>query len=220
MACTRSSDIGIPLFDGSDYFNWKVRMMKFLQFKKCKDVVQRKVSENDDVEKWEEKDIQATNYIYGTITNKQLEYIHECETAFDIITKFDAMYLKTSTSVQIVCRNNLECVKLKNYPDVNIFFNDFEKYVNELKHAGATVTEQEKLNYMLRALPSNYSHIGDLIDVLPEKDRTVDYLKSKIKSKLLEEKNDYKDCAPAEKSNAFKIETSKLGPQGNVCYNC
>ncbi|KFM58006.1 hypothetical protein X975_11210, partial [Stegodyphus mimosarum] len=73
---------------------------------------------------------------------------------------------------------------------------------------------------MLRALPSSYSHIGDLIDVLPEKDRTVDYLKSKIKSKLLEENNDHEDCAPAEKSSAFKIERSKSAPQGNGCYNC
>lgn len=36
---------------------------------------------------------------------------------------------------------------------------------------------------MLKSLPKNYSHIGDLTDVLPEKDRTVDSLKSKIKLK-------------------------------------
>jgi len=88
-----------------------------------------------------------------------------------------------------VCRNNLENIKLKNYVDVCLFFDDFEKAVNELKQAGAVITEQEKLNYMLKSLPQNYSHIGDLMDVLSEQERTVDYLKSKIKLKSVEEKS-------------------------------
>lgn len=48
------------------------------------------------------------------------------------------------------------------------------------------VSETEKLNYILKALPVSYSHIGDLIDVLPEGERPVDYLKSKIKLKHTE----------------------------------
>ena len=40
--------------------------------------------------------------------------------------------------------------------------------------------------YMSKAVPSTYSHIGDLIDVFAEKERTVEYLKSKIKLKSLE----------------------------------
>ena len=48
------------------------------------------------------------------------------------------------------------------------------------------VSETEKLNYMLKALPENYSYISDLIDVMPEHERTVDYLKSKIKLKKTE----------------------------------
>jgi len=45
--------------------------------------------------------------------------------------------------------------------------------VNELKQAGAVITEQEKLNYMLKSLPQNYSHIDNLMDVLPEQERTL-----------------------------------------------
>ena len=96
------------------------------------------------------------------------------------------MYLNKSTALQIVCRHDLELIKLKNYSEVSLFFDDFEKAVNELKQAGAVVTETEKLNYMLKALPENYGYIGDLIDVLPERERTVDYLKSKIKLKRTE----------------------------------
>lgn len=60
----------IPLFNGSDYSNCKLRMFKFLQFKKCENVVLRARINTDDY-KWDERDIQATNYIYSPITNKQ-----------------------------------------------------------------------------------------------------------------------------------------------------
>ena len=43
------------------------------------------------------------------------------------------------------------------------------------------MSEQEKLNYLLRALPNSLNHIGDLVDVLPEQERTVDYVINKIK---------------------------------------
>jgi len=127
------------------------------------------------------------------------------------------MYIKKSTALQIVRRNNLENIKLKNYVDVCLFFDDFEKAVNELKQAGAVITEQEKLNYMLKSLPQNYSHIGDLMDVLPEQERTVDYLKSKIKLKSAEEKS---NDASNDKSNVFKAEAKTSFQNNSKCYGC
>ena len=83
----------VPIFDGKDYTNWKIRIYKFLQFKKCKEVVMREKTPTDKHD-WEEKDIVAVNYIYSAITNKQLEYISDLDTAYQIIKKFDEMYLK------------------------------------------------------------------------------------------------------------------------------
>ncbi|KAG5866162.1 hypothetical protein JTB14_023613 [Gonioctena quinquepunctata] len=125
------------------------------------------------------------------------------------------MYQTKSTVLQIVCRHNLEIIKLKTYEEVSLFFDDFERAVNELKQAGAVIREQETLNYILKSLPQNYSHIGDLIDVLPEKERTVDYLKSKIKLKNAEEKS---SGVSKDNSNAFQTET-RIASQKN-CFNC
>lgn len=218
MASIKIEDIVIPVFDGVGYQSWRKRMIKFLEFKKCKNVAIRRKASSDKAEDWTEADIKATNYIYGAISNKQLEYIAELDTAFSIINKFDEMYLKESTALQIVRRNKLENIKLSNYTEVHKFFNDFKKAVNELKAAGAAVTEQEKLRYMLKALPSNYSHIGDLIDVMPEVERTVEYLKSKIQLKTIEEKNQTKEEETANnsinKSNVFVTETKEN------CFQC
>jgi hypothetical protein len=76
-----------------------------------------------------------------------LEFVSEGETAYDTIRKFDEMYLKEPATLQIVYRNRLERMKLSNYSDSATFFSEFEKAVNELKNACATVKKKEKLNY-------------------------------------------------------------------------
>lgn len=125
------------------------------------------------------------------------------------------MYLKELTALQIMCRNTLGNIKLKNYSEVTTFFDEFEKATNELKAAGAKVTKQEKLPYMIITLTHTYSYISDLIDVLPEDQRTVEFLKEKRKLKSIEEQN--KDDKPDEnpvKSNAFVTERK------DGCYHC
>ncbi|KAK9293483.1 hypothetical protein QLX08_011590 [Tetragonisca angustula] len=130
MAYVKMDDVVIPVFD---YRNWKKCMLKFLQYKKCKLVVDRSKSAGDSSAEWDEMDIKAVNYIYSAINNKQLKYIDALDTAYEIIKKFDKMYLGESTALQIVCRNNVDAVKLKNYTDVTIFFDEFKKAVNDLK---------------------------------------------------------------------------------------
>ena len=110
-----------------------------------------------------------------------MEFIDEVTTSYRILKKLDKLYLRESTALQICVRKKLERIKLKDYTETSEFYSDFEKSIIELKNAGAKVTEKEKLNYMLRTLPSSLSHIGDLIDVLPERDQTVDYVINKIK---------------------------------------
>ncbi|CAH2097575.1 unnamed protein product [Euphydryas editha] len=205
------NEISIPLFDGADYSNWKIRILKFLQYRGCLEVVKREKCKSDD-SSWDEKDVQTTNYIYSAISNKQLEYICEEDTSYKILKKFDKMYIKKSTALQIVCRHKLENVKSKNYSELTLFFDDFEKAINELKQTGATIQEQQKLNYMLKALPENYSYIGDLIDVLPEAERTVDYLKSKLKLKNADNASDT--------SNVFRAEAKSSNQNNLNCFGC
>ena len=82
------NDMNVPIFDGKDYTNWKIRIYKFLQFKKRKYVVMREETPTDK-DDWEEKDIDSVNYIYSAIANKQLQYISDLDTAYKIIKIFD-----------------------------------------------------------------------------------------------------------------------------------
>ena len=176
----------IPIFDREDYGMWKQRITMFLRYKEC-EIVTTRVKTETDSEDWDKKDLKAINIIYSAITNRQLKYIREENTAYEIVKKFNEMYLKESTALQIVCRRRLEKIRLENYSDSASFFSDFERLINELKRAGGQVSEREKLNYMLNTLPEEYSYIADIIDALKEENQTVAYVKHKIE--IAEEKN-------------------------------
>ena len=141
--------------------------------------------------------------------------------------KLDKIYLRESTALQICVRNKLERVKLKDYTETSEFYSDFEKLIIELKNAGATVSKKEKLNYLLRTLPSSLSYIGDLIDVIPEGDQTVDYVINKIKMHEERERDENPNSRNKSlNSNVFKSEIKrdrtcyKCGKNGHYQYEC
>ena len=201
MSTAKCDDIVVPIFDGSDYKLWKQRMIVLLKYKKCVKPIERAQAATDTAATWLDMDIKAMNYLYSALSNRQLEYVTELGTSFEIISKLDSLYDKPSTALQILCRNSLENIKLQDFTDIDQFFNKFEKAANDLKAAGASLSEDEKLNYMLKSLPAEYSHIGDSIDVVPEDQKTVEYLKNKIRLKSLEQKHLFKE--EKQQSNTF-----------------
>ena len=84
--------------------------------------------------------------------------------------KFVEMYMKESTALQLCIRRRLDMMRLKDFEESSSFFTEFEKTINELKSAGANVSEREKLDYMLKTLPESLIYIDDLIDSLKESD--------------------------------------------------
>ena len=201
-------EIMIPIFDGEDYDMWKQRITTFLRYKEC-EIVSTRVKTETDSEDWNKKDLKAINIIYSAITNRQLEYIREEKTAYEIVKKFDEMYLKESTALQIVCRRRLEKIRLDNHSNTASFFSDFEKLINELKYAGTQMSEWEKLNYMLNTLLEEYSYIADIIDALKDEDQTVVYVKNKIE--IAEKKN---------KCNRGEMHTNAFSVKKKGCFRC
>lgn len=199
-----------------------------LKLKKCEETCKRVRQQNENAENWNQKDLKAVNYIYSALSNKQIEFINDEETAYKIIKKLDKLYLKVSTALQIFVRNKLEKIKLKDYSEVSEFFSNFEKLIIELKNAGAQVTEKEKLNNLLRTLPSSLSYIGDFIDVMAKEDRTADFVKDKMKMHDLRDKEKKQnEKSRGASTNAFLIEKKKdkkscykCGKEGHLQYQC
>ena len=73
MTYVKTNDILIPVFDGSDYQNWKKQILILFQCRKYKVVVNRLIITTDVSEDWMEMNIKAMNYMCSAISNKQLE---------------------------------------------------------------------------------------------------------------------------------------------------
>lgn len=207
-------DVTLPIFDGVNYSSWKLRLLTLLEYKECNEpaITMTFVPGKDEKAEaiWKKKDLKARTILMSTISDKQLEYISECKTAYEMIRKFDKMYLTQSTAMQIICRGKIEEIKLNNYGTLEDFFVDFEKTINAFKVAGGKIDEPEKLRYLLRALPPSYSYIGDFLDVIPEEQRTVDYVRSKIKEKNI-------TSGDSDEKNNVSTFTAKTKPRCFVC---
>lgn len=103
----------LPIFDGNDYSTWKKRITVFLRMKKCEKVIQRERIATDNEATWNDTDLKAMNYIYSALSNRQMEFVNEETTSYEIIKKLDKLYLRESTALQICVRNKLERIKLK-----------------------------------------------------------------------------------------------------------
>jgi len=93
---------------------------------------------------------------------------------------------------------------IRNDEESSTFFTEFEKLMNESKSAGATVTQREKLNYMLRMLSDSLNYVGDLIDALKDTDQTCEFLKNKIIMWEAREKEN--NCQNHSRKSALKSE--------------
>ncbi len=222
MSFFRSDDVTIPLFNVVDYEKWKYRMLLFLQLKKCKEVAVRRQAETDKAEEWNLMEVKAQNYIVSAVTNEQLELVFNETTTLGMLTKFDSLYLKQSTALQIISRRKLEAIRLEDGADPAKFFNDFEKAVNDLKAAGGSVTEDEKANYMIPALPESLAHLGDLVDVIDkEKENVLEYLKYKISVKAKTNGGSSTTTDSGVNSQVFAAASGGKGVYGSLtCYRC
>ena len=186
------------------------KILLYLNWKKCNESATReKLNTETQADGRKKPKSDELHLLY--ITNEQLEFVGDEDTTLKIMKKFDQMYLKESTALQICSRNRIDRMKLKDFDDSATFFTEFEKLINELKSAGAKVSEQEKLDYMLKTPPNSISYVGDLIDSIQEGDRTREFLKNKI---TMWEKQSPSD------SGKKKSSVSKTGKKDIQCFGC
>ena len=215
----------LQVFDGTHYDKWKYKLKLFLEFKECSEVIEHdaRPSTIEEVE-WKKKEIKAKNYIVNSMTNTQLELIISEETAKKMVAKLDENYLVKSSAVKLLCKRKLLDLKMEESENPTDFYNNFEKLVNELKNAGENVTKEDKLNYFLLTLPESMSHMVDIVDALAEKDKTVEFVKSKLelefKKKHGESENSRSSAFTFEKRKEDKRTCYVCGSVGNIQYDC
>ena len=77
------------------------------------------------------------------------------------------------------------------------------------------MTKQDKLNYYLLALPESMSYIVDIVDALPENEKTVEYVKSKLALEIQKRQS----TSENPRSNVF-VFGKKKEEKKKTCYVC
>ena len=132
-----------------------------------------------------------------------------------MVAKLNENYLVKSSAVKLLCKRKLLDLKMDESENPTDFYNNFEKLVNELKNAGENVTKEDKLNYFLLTLPESMSHMVDIVDALAEKDKTVEFVKSKLEFEFKKRHGESENS----RSNAFTFEKNKH-QENRTCYVC
>ena len=117
--------------------------------------------------------------------------------------------------MKLLCKGRLLDLKMEESQNPIDFYNDFERLVNELKNAGENVTKEDKLNFFLLKLPESMSRMVDIEDALAEKDKTVEFVKSKLE---FEFKKKHGESENSRSQASFTFEKRKEDKR--ICYVC
>lgn len=139
-------DVNVHIFDGSNYSNWKSRLLLVLEFKECLGPAEGDKPENTQQAFWDKMDLKARVIITSSVADSQMEYINKFKTAKEMIATFDKMYSAESTPLQMHHRGELEELKFKNFKTEEEFFLKYEQSCNKFIASGGKLDEKKKLD--------------------------------------------------------------------------
>lgn len=179
----KENTLVIPFDKNISYEDWRNKFMYLLRFKKCLPVVQHG-ERPDSIKEADWKD-QEDKVMYYFSLALSASIMADMQKPKEIMDKLDSIYLKKSEAKQLLIERQLNLMKLKENAsknEIEIFFQEFNKKINELRLAGGDVSRKRKLSFLIMALPKNCRHLVDDLDSLPEQNRTVEYIQEKLMS--------------------------------------
>lgn len=235
----------VPLFDGTNYNNWKFRIEILLEELSLKEHIEIQIL--DDRKKHEEtqeaynlrmanlkkKDTKCKSHIIQRIADSYLEYAKDKLTAFDIWTELQHVFERRGVASQLLLRKQLLLMKFKSSAEsLSSHFLRFESLVRELKSTGANMEETDIVCHLLLTMPSEYDVVVTALETLNMESLTLRF----VKNRLLDEeckrkgsgkstKNDmpHSTAFTSSANNDRKINTKDTGNKPRFkyrCYNC
>lgn len=233
----------VPLFDGTNYNNWKFRMEILLEKLSLRDHIESQVLDGEAktgeaaevfrarMVSLRKKDTKCKSQIVQRIADSHLEYAKNKLTAFDIWMELRNVFERRGVASQLLLRKKLLLMKFKpSAESLSSHFLKFESLVRELKSTGANMEETDIVCHLLLTMPSEYDVIVTALETLSKESLTLSF----VKNRLLDEESKRKGTGKsmkneAQHSTAFTSSTNENGKNtrdtGNKqfnyrCYNC
>jgi hypothetical protein len=170
------------LKDGANFQNWKYRITLILEERGIKESITncefiKKESANETNTK---NDARAKSAIAQALSDKYLEYIKKCETAYQMIQALESVFERKSAFNKLYLRKQLLTLKCGSNENLTEHFLKFESLINKLQNISCTtMDESDKICHLLLTIPSKYDNIVSTIETLSnDKELTVEFVKS------------------------------------------
>lgn len=208
---------GIPLFDGTNFNNWRFRIEMALDEKDLSKYIKDSLIDiitaatdtatHDKIKKDEKI---CKNIIVQSVHDSQLEIIKGKISAKDMIDSLAGIYERKSISSQLTTRRQLLTMKYSESDDISEHFLNFDRKIRDLKSSGAKIEDLDMVCHLLITLPKSYDNLVTAIETMDQSKITLDF----VKSRLLDEQNKRKSVISSGKVVSAAMHTNV------TCYGC
>jgi hypothetical protein len=231
----------VPLFDGTNFSNWKFRMEALLDEKDLLELVtelysakvviqegdteQVKKEKRDRLVELRKNDKKCKSQIIQRIADSHLEYVKDAETAYEMWSTLQTTFERKSMASQVLLRKKLLTMKFNVGTDsMNTHFLKFDGTIRELKSAGANLEQSDVVCHLLLTMPPEYDTVVTAIETLASEELTISFVKNRLldeESKRLGSRQE--KGKEASTSSAFVAPTRNKKFDGRSklkCFNC
>lgn len=216
--------IKIPLFDGTNFSNWKYRVGILLDERGLKQYIEEDLANilaateatKRDAAKKEEK--KCVSILVQTMHDNQLEYVKDKSLAKDMFDTLKNIFERKSVASQLLLRKQLLTMKYNDNDDIIEHFLKFDTKIRQLKSTGTKMEDLDVVVHLLITLPKSYDNLVTALETMDQKNLSLEF----VKSRLMDEFNKRK-ASSSNNSNTSKANENSAMQAKNpdiVCYRC
>lgn len=169
----------IQPFSGENYNIWKFRIRSLLSELEVIHVIDQPKPENPD-NKWKKSESTAKNVLIEYLSDSCLSYVKPESSTKQIFAVLDNIFERKSIAKQLGALKKLFNLKLESNTDLCKHFMQFDSLASELTSARATISEIDKVIYLLLTLPPSYDGAITAMETLSEDNITLSFVKSRL----------------------------------------
>lgn len=229
MAVQQKIGYMVEPLNGSNYHNWKFRMLMLLAENDVAGCVNHEYVQDVEDTKCEldrKKENRAKNLIVQCVDDSQIENLRDKVSAYQMWKCLENLYEKKGLPGQLFLKRKLQSMKLSEGESVDTFLRNFDEVVRQLKSTGAELKDDDIICNLLLSLPKSFEVVVTVIENMPTESLTLEFVKSKLRAE--EEKRMCKSSttdvqstvSPSAFSSVSQIICYECGRRGHIRRNC
>lgn len=172
--------------NSNNYHMWRFRMEILLTEKEVFDMIESQLDENNYATEAariiaRKADNKCKSLIVQCIENSQIDIIRGKSTAYDMWKTFEDLYQNKGLQGQLFLKRKFMQVKLEENEDIDILIKRFDNLLCQLRASGVQVKEEDAVCQLLLSLPKTYETVVTVLENLPPKEVTLEFVKSKLR---------------------------------------